>query len=105
MMKKYRRSVVIFDLDSISGIHKEYSTFDEIVPSACNEAFKSISFSYQKRKPNAMAVALNIGLNLTPQDNLWVFYVSRERKIINELKQSLHFPETPSEKAFASMNQ
>ena len=86
-MKQYPLSVIIFHLDQISGIHKQYNQLSGDMQSASTSALNSTTFQYQKLRPQAMDTALNIGKNLTIDDNLWVFYVCSERKAVQELKE------------------
>ena len=44
-----------------------------------------------------METALNIGKSLTLENNMWIFFVCNERKIVHELKEKLKMPESESE--------
>lgn len=46
MMKNYDRSVIIFDLDSIAGIGKNYTNFSEELTSASTAALKNVNYSF-----------------------------------------------------------
>ena len=100
MMKKYETSAIIFDLDSISGIGENYSGFTEELKSASQTITLNRNYTFYKIRPKALDSALNIGKYLTYNDNLWVFYVGKSKKIIQELKLKLSFPEVESERAF-----
>ena len=54
-MKKYDRSVLVFDLDSISGVYKEHGDMQEDLRSATmaavEKAGNNCSFKFQKTNP------------------------------------------------------
>ena len=51
MMKQYNMSVIIFDLDSISGVHKQYNAISSELASASNAALAGTTFQYCKMRP------------------------------------------------------
>ena len=60
-MKQYDKSVVIFDIDSIAGVTKEYSSIKKDVAQAVNcavEDAEGASFSFQKLRASSMETAL-----------------------------------------------
>ena len=63
-MKQYDRSVVIFDIDSIAGVTKEFSSIKKDVSQATNSAVEDgegSTYNFHKLRPMSMDAALKIG--------------------------------------------
>ena len=81
-VKQYDRSVVIFDIDSIAGVTKEFSSIKKDVSQATNSAVEDgegSTYNFHKLRPMSMDAALKIGQNLKVQDNLWIIYITHEK--------------------------
>ena len=102
-MKQYDRSVIIFDIDSIAGVAKEYSSIKKDVAQAVYCTVEGASLYFQELESRIMEVVLNIGKNLKEQDNLWVFYITREKMMTLKTKNDLNFPLTQSEIKFQEL--
>ena len=63
-MKEYDKSVVIFDIDSIAGVTKQFTSMKKDISQPTISAVEDnegASFSYQKIRGNAMDIALKFG--------------------------------------------
>ena len=102
--KKYGRAVVIFDLDSIAQLRKEYQSLKEDIKSASSVAIQggnnASSFSYVMQRPLTFTFVLDLIKILNPNGSCWFFAISNHKKLTLDFKETLKWPQTESEKEY-----
>lgn len=102
--KKYNKAVIIFDLDSISGIKKEYQSLKEDLKVsnilALEGGENACAFTYAYEMGQSFKLALNFMKNASKKGPIWYIAVSQNNKVILDLKQVMKWPHTPSEDAY-----
>lgn len=97
---KYAKSVIIFDLDSISQIKKEYQSLKQDIEVSTKIAIErgdnEASFSYPLQRPQTFQTILDIFRKVDSDSKCWFFAVSKHPKIVFDFKQALKWPPTPS---------
>ena len=102
--KKYGRAVVIFDLDSIAQLRKEYQSLKEDIKSASSVAIQggdnASSFTYVMQRPLTFNFVLDLIKILNPNGSCWFFAISNHKKLTLDFKETLKWPQTESEKDY-----
>jgi len=98
--KNYDKSVIIFDLDSISQIKKEYQALKQDIEVSTKIAIErgdnEASFSYTVQRPQTFQTILDILRKVDSDSKCWFFAVSKHPKIVLDFKEALKWPPTPS---------
>ena len=99
-IKNYNRAVVIFDLDSISLIRREYQSLKEDLRASSKYALEGgenlASFSYVLGRPSTFFNIIDLIKTAEPDGSCWFFAVSEHNKIVLDLKEALRWPKTQS---------
>lgn len=102
--KKYDKGVLIFDLDSIVQISKQFQSLKkEMKTSALLELVageNTSSFSYSIQRPLALFNILELFQTQNDDTKCWLFAVSSHNKLVIDFKEATEWPDTETVKEF-----
>jgi hypothetical protein len=100
--EKYDKSIIIFDLDNLLEVAKNYSNQNKDLIFSNSIAFEldknEVSFTENIIRPSLMRIIFNYAETfLEKNSNHWVIFISGKTKILMELKERLKWPLTYQE--------
>ncbi len=102
--QEYERSVIIFDLDSIAMIEKQYGNLTSDLQASDSAALeqteKNATFSYHCLHPHTFRTVLEAFSKLRTNRGCWMIAVSRNNKLTLDFKDHLSWPLTHSIEVF-----
>ena len=100
-MKRYSKSVIIFDLDSIALIKEENSEIK--APSLQGlQSFDNnqVKFSSTVQRQGALNVCLHLIYNADPDDKIWYIAVSSHNKIVQDFRTRMQWPTAKASESY-----
>ena len=100
--RRYNKTVVIFDLDSIAQISKQYSSLKTDLDAPNEKALEgneedTNTFTYHLEKPKTLADIIQAFKSLSPVGPCWFFAVASNNKLLADFKRELKWPKTKSD--------